>query len=76
MKIKMLTSMAAVDFSLAFGEIADLPDATATAWIEAGIAAPVVETAPEAVTDPEPEPVREAVVAAPEVATPRRRKAK
>jgi hypothetical protein len=67
MKIVMQTSMAG-GHSLAYGEIVDLPDAIATAWIEAGIAAPV--------TEPAPAEIQEATApAAPERATTRRRKA-
>lgn len=75
MKISMLTAMAGSDFSLAYGEVVDLPDATADAWIEAGIAAPVVEA--EEIPAPAPAPIEEATApAAPESATTRRRKAK
>ncbi|QQP93552.1 hypothetical protein IGS68_33570 (plasmid) [Skermanella sp. TT6] len=42
----MLTSLAGSDHSFAFGEIVDLPDPTALAWIEAGIAAAISESEP------------------------------
>jgi len=46
MRIRMLTSMVAADWSLASGEVVDRPDEVARAWIAAGIAEPV-EDAPE-----------------------------
>lgn len=37
-KIKMLTSIAGEDFSIAFGEVVEADGGTAAAWVEAGIA--------------------------------------
>ncbi|WP_200760462.1 DUF7302 family protein [Effusibacillus dendaii] len=38
MKVKMLTSIAAEDWSYAIGETVDLDDEQAAAWIESGLA--------------------------------------
>lgn len=54
-KIKMLTSMASPDWSVAAGEEIEVNDEVAKAWIKAGIAAPIKEQKIETATQPKPE---------------------
>ena len=60
MKVRGKTSCAGVDFSLSLGEVADLPEATASALIKAGHAEPADDDAPPARTAKREKAVRAA----------------
>ncbi len=52
MKVKLLTSIASVDWSYGYGELVNVPDELARKWISSGIAAPAEAQVESAAIEP------------------------